>query len=268
MKKSPVLYADQSHRTRDLTHNRRGAGRITIYHRPALSSNSILIQRKDKKMKTITKTSRLAGQLEKLFRLLNADMFDGQLEEPIITVQSTPRAYGHYSVSKVWTVNGEESKHEVNIGAGTLDRSLEYTVATLLHEMCHMFNDTVLNIQDCSRGGTYHNKQFKATAESVGLIVTKSDKYGWAHTAPSDSLLEWIVNHIDSINEIRINRNEGGIRITGGNNTGNSTGLTTIGGNPNNHSTKYQCPVCRNSVRATKKLRVICGECMELMLEV
>ena len=123
-------------------------------------------------MKEIVKTSRLAGQLEKLFRMLNEDMFEGQLETPIITIQSTPRAYGHYSVSKIWTVNGEESKHEINIGAGQLDREIEYTVATLLHEMCHMYNDTVLNIQDCSRGGTYHNKQFKATAESVGLIVT------------------------------------------------------------------------------------------------
>ena len=46
-------------------------------------------------MKTIVKTSRLAGQLEKLFRMLNEDFFDNQLETPIITIQSTPRAYGH-----------------------------------------------------------------------------------------------------------------------------------------------------------------------------
>lgn len=217
-------------------------------------------------MKEIVKTSRLAGQLEKLFRMLNEDMFEGQLETPIITIQSTPRAYGHYSVSKIWTVNGEESKHEINIGAGQLDREIEYTVATLLHEMCHMYNDTVLNIQDCSRGGTYHNKQFKATAESVGLIVTKSEKYGWAHTAPSDSLLEWIVDHLDSINEIKINRNEGGIRITGGNNTGNSTGLMITGSNPNSHSRKYICPCCRNSVRATKAVNIICADCVQPMI--
>lgn len=216
-------------------------------------------------MKEIVKTSRLAGQLEKLFRMLNADMFNGQLDMPIITIQSTPRAYGHYSVAPIWTINGEEKRHEINIGAGTLDRDIEYTVATLLHEMCHMYNDTVLNVQDCSRQGTYHNRQFKATAESVGLIVTKSDKYGYAHTAPSDSLIEWILDN--DIQEIKLNRNEGGIRITGGNNTGNSAGQTP-GKNPNSHSTKYQCPACGNSVRATKKLNVICGDCMEVMLEI
>ena len=107
---------------------------------------------------------------------MNDDFFSSQLEMPIITIQSTPRAYGHYSVSPIWTVNGEEKKHEINIGACTLDREIEYIITTLVHEMVHMYNNTVLKIQDCSRGGTYHNKQFKATAESVGLIVTKSDK--------------------------------------------------------------------------------------------
>ena len=63
-------------------------------------------------MKQIVKTSRLAGQLEKLFRMLNEDFFDGQLETPIITIQSTPRAYGHVSVNSIWTVNGEEKRRE------------------------------------------------------------------------------------------------------------------------------------------------------------
>lgn len=217
-------------------------------------------------MKQIVKTSRLAGQLEKLFRMLNEDFFDGQLETPIITIQSTPRAYGHYSVHPIWTVNGEEKRHEINIGAGTLDRDIEYTVATLLHEMCHMYNDTVLNVQDCSRGGMYHSKKFKEVAESVGLIVTRTEKYGWSHTEPSDALIEWILDH--DIEEIRINRTEPtGIRVVGGN-TAASGGLTLTGSNPNSHSRKYICPCCGNSVRATKQVNVICGDCMEKMIAV
>ena len=217
-------------------------------------------------MKEITKTSRLAGQLEKLFRTLNEDMFDGQLEQPIITIQSSSRSYGHYSVHPIWTVNGEEKRHEINIAAGTLDRDLEYTVGTLLHEMVHMYNDTVLNVQDCSRGGMYHSKKFKEVAESVGLIVTRTEKYGWAHTEPSDALIEWILDH--DIEEIRINRTEPtGIRVVGGN-TAASGGLTLTGNNPNSHSRKYLCPCCKNSVRATKQVNVICADCMQIMIAV
>lgn len=51
-------------------------------------------------MKETVKTSRTAGYLEKIFRALNAKYFNGELEEPIITIQSTPRAYGHVTVAK------------------------------------------------------------------------------------------------------------------------------------------------------------------------
>lgn len=215
-------------------------------------------------MKEITKTSRLAGQLEKLFRLLNEDMFGGQLEQPIITIQSSARSYGHYSVYPIWTVSGKELRHEINIAAGTLDREIEYTVGTLLHEMCHMYNDTVLHAQDTSNGGHYHNKRFKATAENVGLIVTKSERYGWAHTAPSDSLIEWILDH--NIEEIRINRNEStGIRITGGNNAASGGVTVTTIGTTRTHNYRYECPCCHAVARSGKPLNLICGDCMQAM---
>jgi hypothetical protein len=218
-------------------------------------------------MKEITKTSRLAGQLEKLFRMLNEDMFGGQLEQPIITIQSTPRAYGHYSVFPIWTVNGEELRHEINIGAGSLaNRPIEEVVSTLLHEMVHYYDDCVLHVQDCSGSSrAYHNKRFKETAESVGLIVTKSERYGWAHTAPSDSLIEWILDH--EIEEIRSNRNESsGIKIGGGNNAASGgTGAIPVG-TSKPHNFRFECPCCHAIARSGKPLRLICADCMELMI--
>lgn len=212
-------------------------------------------------MKEITKTSRLAGQLEKLFNMLNQDFFGGQLDTPIITIQSTPRAYGHYTLFNAWNVKGEGRK-EVNIGAGTLDRPIENVIATLLHEMCHQYNDTIAQVQDCSRGGTYHNKHFQKCAMEHGLLVSRSDKYGWSHTSPSDELMEWILNN--NIQEIRLNRNEGGIRIAGGNSAANGSGQgfrTT-----KSSSMKYICPSCKNSVRATKHVNVACLDCCVQMI--
>ncbi len=214
-------------------------------------------------MKEITKTSRLAGQLEKLYSKLNNDFFGGELEQPIITIQSTPRAYGHYSLFNAWTVKGE-GRREINIGAGTLDRPIENVVATMLHEMCHMFNDTIAGVQDCSRGGSYHNKYFKSAAEAHGLTVSRSEKYGWSITAPSDELIEWILNN--NIQEILINRNEPfGIRVAGGNST--ASGGTGIPAGKKGHSRRYSCPCCGAIVRATKAVNVVCGDCMVKMVE-
>lgn len=108
-------------------------------------------------MKQTIKTSRTAGYLEKMFRSLNDHYFNGEVEEPIITIQSTPKAYGHVTVSKTWHKNNGEWRHELNIDAGTLDRPIEDVTATLLHEMVHLYH-LQNNVKDCSRGGTYHNK--------------------------------------------------------------------------------------------------------------
>ena len=90
-------------------------------------------------MKQTVKTSRAAGQLEKMFRALNTRFFDGKLPEPVITLKKTPGAYGHITCGKTWTA-GTEQRHEINISTATLDRPIEETTATLLHEMCHLYN--------------------------------------------------------------------------------------------------------------------------------
>ena len=206
-------------------------------------------------MKEIVKTSRLAGQLEKLFNKLNADFFNGELETPVITIQSTPRAYGHYSLSPLWEVK-DGAKHEINIGAGTLARPIEEVAATLLHEMVHYYNYEN-GIQDCSRGNTYHNKKFKAAAEAHGLTVTHSDKYGWSHTAPGEALLDFILEN--GLTDILINRNEyGGFQVTG---TGTHSGTGTTGPRRPSSTRKYICPCCKNSVRATKSVNIACLDC-------
>ena len=92
-------------------------------------------------MKSTIKTSRTAGQLEKMFRELNKHYYNGELPEPIITLKKTPSAYGHITTVKTWTVSTEQDtgqRYEINISTATLDRPIENTTATLLHEM-HTF---------------------------------------------------------------------------------------------------------------------------------
>lgn len=214
-------------------------------------------------MKELTKYSRLAGYLEKLYDKLNAAFFDGVLDRPVITIQSSSRSYGHYTLYDAWSVKGEGYK-EINIAAGTLNRPIENTIYTLLHEMCHQYNNEVVNVQDCSRGGTYHNKHFKACAEAHGLIVDRSEKYGWCITSPSDDLLDWILNN--DIQDILLNRNEFfGIRITGGNAAANG-GLTTVT-TKTARSHRYVCPCCHNIARSSKLIKLICGDCLQPMVE-
>lgn len=215
-------------------------------------------------MKELTSYNRVAGYLNKIFDLLNEEYFESSLSRPTITIQSTPKAYGHFSLNKDTWISKIGGTHEINIGAGTLARPIEEVVATLLHEMVHYFN-FIMGIQDCSRGNTYHNRRFKDAAEARGLIITHSEKYGYAHTAPSDELLEFCLRF--GLTEILINRNEQTYFRVGGGSGAHSGASGTV--TPRTSSTrKYICPCCRMSVRATRTVRIACVDCEEQMIEV
>ena len=216
-------------------------------------------------MKRTVKTSRAAGYLEKIFRTINADSFGGAIEEPIITIQSTPGAYGHVTVGKAWK-KGEEERHELNISADWLDRPIENVVATMIHEMAHLMN-MQNGIQDCSRGGSYHNKHFKEEAEKHMLKIDKHDKYGWTITSPTEELLDYII--LQGWDELEISRERGWTIVppTGGNSGAKPTGGS---GAPKvkpkgSNSRKHKCPVCGRCARTTMDFPLICGICHEEM---
>lgn len=219
-------------------------------------------------MKQTTKMSRAVGQLEKIYNCLNADFFSGELPVPIITVQSKPGTMGHCSVAKVWR-KPDEDTYELNIAAEVLSYPIEETLDTMIHEMVHLYcreND----IKEVSRGTQYHNKRFKEEAEKRGLeCVYTGPKWGW-NTRPSERLVEYALER--DWNEIKINRGgaayvpistgTGGAPMTAG-------GATAPGGGKKPSSTrKLQCPCCKNSVRATKAVRIMCMDCMKQMEEV
>lgn len=213
-------------------------------------------------MKTLTKYNRVAGYLEKIFRLLNKQYFENTLSIPVITIQSTPNAYGHVSVTERWEVNGEMKK-ELNIGAGTLERHIEEVIATMVHEMVHLYC-AQKDIKDTSRNYTYHNKKFKEEAEKRGLIIEHHEKYGWTITKPGDDIIQFCIDN--DLVDIKINRMEFyGIPPIGGSGEKGTDGNGTGKPKAKSSTRKYQCPHCKQSIRATKEVNIICGNCMVKM---
>lgn len=212
-------------------------------------------------MKQLTSYNRVAGYLNKIFDLLNQAYFESTLSRPTITIQSSPKAYGHFSLREDTWVSKLGATHEINIGAGTLARPIEEVTATLLHEMVHYYNYET-GVKDTSRGYTYHNRRFKDAAEARGLCVEHSDKYGWAHTAPTEELLDFIIEN--GLTDILINRNEfTGFQMTG---PGTHSGAGNTLPRKTSSTRKYICPCCGMSVRATRVVNIGCMDCDEQML--
>lgn len=188
----------------------------------------------------------IIDRLEDLFSLFNEHYYDSELEMPVITVSPDIRGcYGWCTARQVWR-NKDEWYYEINFCAEYLSRPFDDICCTMLHEMVHLYN-TQHDIKDCSRGGTYHNKRFKAEAEKRGLVVRHDDKYGWAMTDLSEEAKQYIAKLGAQTFELHRVRIPKAIRA------------------PRTPSQKYICPVCGAKVRATKDVNVACMDCETMM---
>lgn len=211
-------------------------------------------------MKQLTNYQRVSNYLVKIFKAINEEYFNNELEIPTITIQSTVGAYGHVSVQKVWHSN-DTATHELNLSADYLNRPIENTVATLVHEASHLYalqND----IKDTSNRGVYHNKNFKKIAEELGhLNISKHDKYGWTITEPTEDTLDFIIKY--GFEDIQLVRgSQFSFAGTAGTKAGNG-GVTPPKMKRPSSTRKYICPCCGNSFRATKSINVMCMDCNE-----
>ena len=208
-------------------------------------------------MKQLTNYQRVSNYLVKVFKAVNEEYFDNELEIPTITIQSTVGAFGHVSVSKLWT-NGETATHELNLSADYLNRPIENVVATLIHEGCHLYA-MQKNIKDTSNRGVYHNKRFKELAEARGLHIERHPRYGWTLTEPTEETIDFCISH-DFEDILIFRKSFGSIAPVGGSKSGNGAEAPKKIRKPSS-TRKYICPCCGNSFRATKNINVLCMDC-------
>lgn len=212
-------------------------------------------------MKELTSYNRTVHYLNKVFKLINSEYFNDELEMPTITIQSTIGAYGHVTTSKIWKNSKDIASYELNLGADYLARPIENIVATLIHEGCHLYA-MQNNIKDTSNHGVYHNKRFKELAEERGLSISRHEKYGWTITEPTESTIDFCITN--GLQEIMINRNAGISFIgIGGNKAGNGNPMKPTPVAKKGNSIKWLCPCCGAIVRSTKILNIVCGDCNE-----
>lgn len=213
-------------------------------------------------MKKLTSYNRAAGYLNHIFDLLNEEYFNGELAKATITIQSSPKTYGHFVLRDDAWVSATGASAEINISAGTLASPIEFLTSVLLHEMVHYWM-YVHGIRSTNRA--YHNKKFRDACLARDLLVTRSDKYGWSHTEPADGLLEFVMKN--DLTDILLYRNETtSYSFGGGSGIHNGLNGTTPGVSKSN-SRKYICPQCRMSIRATRAVRVACIECGNIEMQ-
>ncbi len=171
------------------------------------------------------------------------------------TIQSSLKAYGHCTTKKIWA-SGSDRYYELNLSAEYLSRPIENVLATLVHEMVHICCMET-GIKDTSNNGRYHNKRFKTEAEMRDLKIAYAPTIGWSVTEPTEGFIRnlkaWGL--YDACENYRL----------GALQTDDSEG--TDKPRKKSSTRKYYCPVCGNSVRATKDVNILCMDCNVQMIK-
>jgi hypothetical protein len=96
--------------------------------------------------------------------------------------------WGHFDPRR-WNVDAVGTLPEILISGEGLRRDPRAVLGTLLHEAAHALA-AARGIQDTSRQHRYHNRQFKALAEELGLTVGHDQRIGWSLTSVADPTAE------------------------------------------------------------------------------
>ncbi|WP_099467414.1 SprT-like domain-containing protein [Konateibacter massiliensis] len=201
--------------------------------------------------------------LERGFDVLNEVYFNNELTPIVITIMSSPRSNGHFTVQPVWRVEEGQRLHEINLSAEHLNRPIENLIASLLHEMIHYYC-SIKGIKEISSHGRYHNKLFKEEAEKRGLIITYKKYIGYSVTQPSEDLIK-VIEQYGIKKPIDINRSEFmelSLGTTPGTDANGSNSITITPPKKQSSTRKLQCPCCGNKCRVTKDINIVCGDCM------
>ena len=214
-----------------------------------------------------TNIKMLIDELHRAFYLFNKHYYNNKLPEPAILIQNRgnkKNVLGWCSVNKIWKNNmNNERKWEINLVAEYMNRGLFPIMGTLLHEMAHLYNLSN-NIQDVSRNGTYHNKKFKETAENAGLIIEHDKRIGWSITRLNNECMKFIKDNGFSEEVFTLSR----LEPLEAYKSGDDDEEGNIIEKPKQSTRKYICPTCGTIVRATKDVKIICGECnIDFVLE-
>lgn len=204
-------------------------------------------------------TKETYGELDRAYDHFNEALFDGTLPACLLTMQRKKRAYGYFW-GDTWTdVSNGTVTDEIALNPDHFQkRPVAESLSTLVHEMCHLQQH---HFGKPSRGG-YHNREWAAMMEEVGLIPSDTGQEGGKKSGQRVSHYIETQGRFDMVCAKLL---EGGFTIPW---------QPTVQSDKENETrrkkaaskTKYTCPSCGLNAWGKPDIRVVCMEC-EVELE-
>ncbi len=128
-------------------------------------------------------TRTMYSGLQDAFDYMNEHLFlpafGQRLPNCLLTLRATGKTFGYFSAERFVGDDGKLT-HEIALNPASFAcRSVELSLSTMAHEMCHL-----QPLVDKSVGrSTYHNTEFAARMEKIGLITSTTGRPGGKRVA-------------------------------------------------------------------------------------
>ena len=241
-------------------------------------------------------TAQQFGDFDKAYDHINKALFANQLPDCFITINKQAHSAGYYRHGEFVKKDGNHTD-EISLNYNLfLQRTTEYIISTLVHEMCHQWQ------AHCGKDKprkSYHNAEFAQKMESIGLMPSSTGEKGGHKTGQKmsdylikggqlDKQIKKIVSNgftirwtsFETAHQIKktqqqLQSDEELIKL--GVNTELLTAVANIKfvqeGEPTtskpktNSKTKFTCPECQQNAWAKPTAYINCGLC-ELTMEI
>lgn len=202
-----------------------------------------------------TPTAETYDGLDRAFTHFNKALFDERLPPVIFTLTRKRNAHGYFWAEQFAHRTDGDTTHEIALNPNTMSRDLKAILSTLVHEMTHLEQQ---EFGKPSKNG-HHNKEWVGLMERIGLIPTATGQIGGKQTGRS-------VTHVIE---------EGGrfdlacddLIATGFDLPYFTKPREAVAKKRDMSKVKRECPCCSAKAWAKQGMRIICGDCDEIMLE-
>ena len=200
--------------------------------------------------------------LQRAYEHLRWRLFDEDLPDCLITLQRRARSYGYFSGNRFRRSDGRKTDEIALNPSHFLDRPLDEVLATLAHEMAHLWQH--------HRGkpgrGRYHNREWAEKMKAIGLQPSDSGAQGGRETG--DQMHHLIVRDGLFARAAAELRERGYVipwseRVPVGEKSG--PGPSSGHKGKSGKRVKYSCPACNLNAWAKHGAKLLCGEDMSVM---
>lgn len=201
-----------------------------------------------------TDTQKLAQAFDYFNRVLWVEQGFPPLPPAIIILQRHKGAYGYFHANNMKHKKDGNTNHEIAINPNHfLDRDDIHVLGTLVHEMCHLWQECFGKPSRTS----YHNQEWANEMERVGLIPTAT---GQPNGKKTGQKMTHLIDGDGLFRKVALDYIAVGFELSWG-----SPQDENVTSPAKSSKVKYTCPSCEMNVWGKPNIRVQCMDCgMEL----